>query len=293
MSPPTRLLGPGDEPAVETFLRPHVDSSLFLLGNLRAAGIVDTGATYSATWVASFQGPSVTGVAAHCWNGMLLVQAPVGLPALARAALEASGRPLAGISGPRRQVEETRTALGLDGAAASMDHEAELFSLGLPGMSVPEPLLRGDVACSPPSTDELPLLVDWRVAYAVETLGAVAGPGLAKACADEVARLVDEGNAFVLRAGDTAVAFSGFNARLEEVVQVGGVYTPPALRGRGYGRGVVAGSLLEARASGVHRAVLFTEKTNEAARRAYLALGFRVVGDYGMVIFETPASLVR
>ncbi len=293
MSPPTRLLGPGDEPAVETFLRPHVDSSLFLLGNLRAAGIVDTGAAYSATWVASFEGPSITGVAAHCWNGVLLLQAPAGLPALSRATLEASGRSLAGISGPRGQVDEARAALGLNGVATTMDHEAELFSVAFGELAVPESLLLGRTTCSPPRSDELPLLADWRVAYAVETLGAVASPDLAKACAGEIDRLVDEGNAFVLREEGTAVAFSGFNARLEDVVQVGGVYTPPSLRGRGFGRAVVAGSLLSARAEGVRRAVLFTERENGAARRAYLALGFRVVGDYGMVFFETPARAVR
>lgn len=289
MSLPTRVLGPGDEARVETFLRPHVDSSLFLLGNLRAAGLVDTGAPYSATWVASFEDGAVAGVAAHCWNGVLLLQAPRELAPLAHAALDASGRSLAGLSGPRAQVEAARTALGLDGAPATMDHEAELFSLALAEMVVPAPLLRGDVSCGPPRVDELPLLADWRVAYAVETLGAVAGPALAASCAEEVGRLAAGGNAFVLREEGRPVAFSGFNARLPDVVQVGGVFTPPALRGRGHARSVVAGSLLAVRDTGVPRAVLFTERENLAARRAYLALGFRVVGDYGMVFFEAAA----
>ena len=79
------------------------------------------------------------------------------------------------------------------------------------------------------------------------------------------------------------VAYSAFNARLPEIVQVGGVWTPPDRRGRGYARAVVAGSLLEARAEGVRRAVLFT--SNPMARRAYEALGFRKIGEYGLVIF--------
>jgi predicted GNAT family acetyltransferase len=32
--------------------------------------------------------------------------------------------------------------------------------------------------------------------------------------------------------------------------------------------------------------VLFTGEENRAARAAYKALGFRVVGDYGLVIFS-------
>ena len=293
MTASLRLLGPGDETAVEEFLHPHADSSLFLLGNLRAAGLADTGAPYSAAWVAAWDGPEILGVAAHCWNGVLLVQAPRELADVARASLAASRRPLAGISGPRAQVVAARAALGLGRAPVAMDHEAELFSLDLSALAVPGPLSRGDVACGPPSEGELPLLTDWRVAYAVETLGAARGDGLLSTCAEEVGRLAAEGNAFVLREGGVPVAFSGFNARLRDVVQVGGVYTPPALRGRGFARAVVAGSLLPARAEGVGRAVLFTERENEAARRAYRALGFRVVGDYGMVLFETPVPPVR
>ena len=285
-----RVLGPGDEALVRAFLGAHADSSLFLLGNLRAAGLADTGAAYSATWVAAFDGPYVAGVAAHCWNGVLLLQAPRGLAQLARAALSASGRPLAGLSGPRGQVVAARAALGLDGAPAALDHEAELFSLALDGLVVPEGLSTGDVACAPPSPEDRSLLVDWRVAYAVETLGAVPGEGLPAACAEEVDRLVAEGNAFVLRRAGVPVAFSGFNARLPEVVQVGGVFTPSELRGRGHARAVVAGSLLAARAAGVSRAVLFTERENEPARRAYLALGFRVTGDYGMVLFGSTGA---
>src|SRR5204863_106038 len=58
----------------------------------------------------------------------------------------------------------------------------------------------------------------------------------------------------------------------------------PELRGRGYARSVVAGSLLAARKQGIARAVLFADPANAAARRAYLSLGFRIVGDYGLVL---------
>lgn len=66
------------------------------------------------------------------------------------------------------------------------------------------------------------------------------------------------------------------------MVQVGGVYTPPALRSRGYARCAVAGSLLAARAEGAERAILFTN--NPAAVRAYEALGFARIGEYALVL---------
>ena len=78
---------------------------------------------------------------------------------------------------------------------------------------------------------------------------------------------------------------STFNARLADTVQIGGVWTPRALRGRGHARAVAGGSLLAARAAGVSRAVLFTPERNHAAQRAYESLGFRPIGDYSVIIF--------
>ncbi len=104
----------------------------------------------------------------------------------------------------------------------------------------------------------------------------------------EVRRLVEARSLFVaIRRSDGAtVAMSGFNASLPDVVQIGGVFTPPELRSQGYGRAVVAGSLVLAREQGVGRSVLFTPHDNVAAQRAYEALGYVAIGDYGLVVFE-------
>jgi uncharacterized protein len=76
-----------------------------------------------------------------------------------------------------------------------------------------------------------------------------------------------------------------FNARLPDVVQVGGVYTPPEHRRRGAARAVVAGMLRGARdEEGVGRAILFTGDDNVAAQTAYRAIGFTAVGEYGLVL---------
>jgi uncharacterized protein len=70
-------------------------------------------------------------------------------------------------------------------------------------------------------------------------------------------------------------------------VQIGGVWTPPALRGKGYGKSVVAGSLLAARSQGVKRAILFTGDNNQAAQAVYRGIGFLPTGEkYGLVLFE-------
>ena len=43
---------------------------------------------------------------------------------------------------------------------------------------------------------------------------------------------------------------------------------------------------LAARRAGVVRSVLFTPKENASAQAAYRAIGFRVVGEYGLVVFQ-------
>ena len=76
------------------------------------------------------------------------------------------------------------------------------------------------------------------------------------------------------------------SATIREAVQVGAVWTPPELRSRGYGRAVVAASLLIARSEGVETAILFTGEDNVPAQRAYEGLGFRHIGDYRLVLLR-------
>jgi predicted GNAT family acetyltransferase len=89
---------------------------------------------------------------------------------------------------------------------------------------------------------------------------------------------------WVLEADGRIVATTAVNAGVLEMVQVGGVYTLPGCRNRGYARSVVAGSLLELRDRGVKKAILFTGEDMPAARASCAALGFVPIGDYGLVI---------
>jgi len=92
------------------------------------------------------------------------------------------------------------------------------------------------------------------------------------------------GDVWVALAEGMLVSLSAFNASLPDIVQLGGIYTPPDLRNRGHGRAAVAGALLAARGRGAARAVLFTN--NPAAIRCYSALGFRHVAEYGFVLLK-------
>jgi len=255
---------------------------MFLRSNAHAAGLVYQGQPLQAEYVAAFAGDEIAAVAAHCWNGMLLVQAPVDVAAVAQAAVARSGRPVAGLSGPAEQVAAARTALGLDDRPAPKFGREQLFALDLDDLIVPGPLADGRWSCRHPRPDELDFLVDWRVDFAREALQFPDSPTLRGECERELALVHERGSNWVLEDGGL-VSYSAFNARLPDIVQIGGVWTPRELRGRGYGRAVVAGSLVEVAHTGVRRAVLFAER--EDAKRAYMGIGFRVVGEYGLVLF--------
>jgi RimJ/RimL family protein N-acetyltransferase len=285
-----RILAPGDEPAVEEFLARHAASSMFLRTNLRARGFTYRGEPLEAVWAAAFDGAAVVAVAAHCWNDNLLLQAPRALPEVVRATTRASRRPLRGFLGPWQQTVEARAALGLSDARTDLDEREDLFDLELDRLAVPEALASGRVTCELASPRDRELLVAWRVDYHLEALGRALGDAVREEAIAETDPQIERGDLYVLRAGGAPVACTAFNGRLPNCVQVGGVWTPPALRGRGHARCAVAGSLLDARAAGVERSILFTAPDNTPARRAYAALGYRVIGEYGLVLLSEPAD---
>ena len=281
-----RQLSAGDAPALETFLGRHADNSMFLRSNARAAGLGYHGRPLEAEYVAAFAGERIVAVAAHAWNGMVLVQAPRidHVAAVARAAVAPSGRPVAGITGPADQVAAARSALGFEGRPAAKFGREELFALDLADLLVPVPLAEGRWICRRPREDELDLAAAWRVGFLIEALHHSGGSDLRDQAAAEVRQAHQRQVDWMLLDAARPVAYSIFNAALPDIVQVGGVWTPPELRGRGYGRAVVAGSLLDARGRGVTRAVLFAER--EDAKRAYRGLGFTALGEYGLLLFE-------
>lgn len=280
-----RLLGAGDEALLETFLSRHADSSMFLRSNLRRGGIAYAGRTFQANYLGALDGDALVGVIAHHWNGVVIVQAPDHAAELARALPDFDARPIAGFIGLADQVATIRSVLAPHTAPIKDSPEA-LFSLDLEHLIVPAALTAGAVTARKAGERDLDLLTDWRHDYNVEALGAEPGEALrAHSRNDFIGRLDDT---WLLESTGSPVAYQSFNATLPDMVQVGGVWTPPALRGRGYARAVVAGALRDARDRGVRRAILFTGIDNLAAQRAYRALGFTRVGDFALVLYRLP-----
>src|SRR5439155_18106750 len=203
---------------------------------------------------------------------------------LARECVKLSGRRVTGLTGPLDQVERARAALGLMSSSETLDSAEWLYSLDLSNLVIPDMLLNGVVDCRAPVQAEYNILREWRFNYEIETLGSPASDETRRRSTQALDGQIADGNAWVVVENDRPMSLSALNATLPDIVQLGGIYTPPDLRGRGYAKAAVATALIAGRARGASRAVLFT--ANPSAVRCYEALGFRRVGDYALVLLR-------
>jgi len=281
-----RQLQPGDDLLLSDFLERRGDSSMFLRANLRRAGVIDNGGPYAGTYVAAYNNRKIEAVTALMWNGFLAMQAPYHLGPILQKLQALQVRPIKGLLGPLAQTEEARQLLGIRQTAMRKSSREDLFALPLDKLVVPEHLAAGTWTSRKPKRIELEMLIEWRLASVVETQAADDTPRARSEADEGMRRMEREGVLWVLEVDGRVVSMNTYNATLPDMVQIGGVYTPPDLRGLGFARACVAGSLMAARHVGVERAVLFTPKDNASAQAAYRAIGFRVVGEYGIVILR-------
>jgi len=278
--------GAVDLPAIDAYLQRHADTAMILRSNLRAAGLAWSRERYQGQYMLAWRGDALVGLIGHFWNEMIVVQADETVAALARACVAVSGRPVVGFLGPEPQVREARAALGLADTAASLEDEETLMALGLDALIVPPALAAGTLRGRPARPEDRAALVAWRIAFLVEAAGRAPGAKVEAEAADMIDAAYAGDRLWLVEDAGAPVGMALYNAQLPDCVQIGGVYTPPALRGRGYARAVVAAMLLDARARGVGRALLFTPSPDAAA--AYRAIGFTAIGRYGVVHFAAP-----
>jgi GNAT superfamily N-acetyltransferase len=278
------ILHPGDEPLLESYLKPRLASSMFLLNNMRKAGLEDYGQRYGGTYAAYIQGGSITGVVAHYWNGMLVLQANHHLDRLIGAVTRASGRAVSGLVGLREQVKLAEAFLQVDPARVRLSEIEGLYLLDIGKMRVPDDLASGEWIARRIKPQDKDLITKWRIGYNLEALNEKDSPILRKKISADIERAIVDGTSWILEIDGRPVSSTSFNASINEAVQVGGVWTPSEFRRRGYARAAVAASLLDAKAEGVEKAILFTGDDNLPAIKAYKGLGFQRIGDFQLVL---------
>lgn len=268
------------------FLEPRLDSSLFLVSNVERAGLVDRGEPFQATYAAHLENGAVTAVAAHGWNGIVILQGDRGLEDATRRAIAESGRDVSGLMGPLALVRRLRAALGYAERPARLEEPELLFTIDLSKLIVPALLDRAGIELRRPTEAELAYpLASFRARYMIEVLHQEPAPDLLDKARRQVEGWHRSGGLWVLLDQGEIVSMTGCTSRARGLVMVAGVWTPHEFRNRGYAKAAVAGSLLRARQGGATGSVLFTPETNVAAQRAYRALGYELTGDWGFVLF--------
>jgi len=292
-----RKLTRDDEQSLASFLQPRLESSMFLYGNMRRAGLIYEGRRLQGFYMAAFVGDQLVSVVAHYWNGNIVLQAPDHLESLLSEVISISKLPVVGFIGPDDQVMRAKRILGLSSSQMKHDEAEGLYSLDLQDLIVPEILNRPYISWRRAKNDDLELLTRWLVAMNVETLGEADTPALYQNRRASVKRIIETGSTWILEVDGKPASTSGFNADIESfpgrrIVQIGGVFTPPELRRRGFARAIVAASLLDAKAESAAKAILFTGESNFPAQKAYAAIGFQRIGTYRLTFLRKALNQV-
>ena len=274
---------------MEVFLAQHAATSMFLRSNLAAHGTEDAeGAHGTRFFIPDRDGP-VAAVFAITNHGFLMAQAPMATPEMwAAFAGLIGGRRVRGMTGVPEQVQMCLRATGLAEGPWTLLADEPLYHLNIADMVDMPGVVREATA------DDLDTLTQWYASYESDT--GLAPPSDAppsdapsERAQARAAAAIGVRDVVLLEDDGAPVAMAGINARQPDMVQIGGVFTPDGLRGKGYARRALAGLLRRCAVEGVTQSVLFAN--NAAAAHAYEALGYRLIGQYRIALLADPREI--
>ena len=147
--------------------------------------------------------------------------------------------------------------------------------VGVPGMA------------RPAAVAELPLLVAWWRAFAVEALHDQ-DPDLEPIEQTVQHRFSASGWGLVVwEVAGEPVSFAGFGAATPNGIRIGPVYTPPEQRGNGYASALVASVSADRLAAGSRFCFLYTDLANPTSNRIYERVGYEWVCESAEIAFES------
>ncbi|MEO8242039.1 MAG: GNAT family N-acetyltransferase [bacterium] len=265
-----------DRPAIEAFLASVPEYAMFPLSNLATHGMAGGHQRAVGFWLGRRAG-KITDVLTMTEEGMVMPYLPSADYQAAAVAMR--GRTVIGMVGRKACVRGLEAAGGLTLRPKTLDHDEPHFLLTLDRLVVPE----GPGRIVPLVDAPRKAIMDWMLDYQIAALGTPPDQAPDRVNSSYLT-YIEAGSHVALIDGDIPLAMTGFNARVPQMVQIGGVYTPHDLRGQGHARRAVALHLAMARAMGVTRATLFS--ASEMAARAYRAIGFRQIGEWTLLIFH-------
>jgi RimJ/RimL family protein N-acetyltransferase len=117
---------------------------------------------------------------------------------------------------------------------------------------------------------DVELFTDWTIAFLREAV-----PHDPLPSRQRLAQIAAEGRHQFWIVGGEPASTAGIVRRTRHAAAIAGVYTPPALRGRGYAGSVTAAVVECIFAEGKNAACLYTDLRNPASNRCYAKIGFK------------------
>ncbi|GAA2651829.1 GNAT family N-acetyltransferase [Streptomyces vastus] len=209
----------------------------------------------------------------------LTATTPEAADALA-ARLAEAGHTLPGVNGPAHTAADFAAAWERrTGATAELTMSQRLYRLGTLTPPEPAPAGRARVAAG----DDRVLVARWKAEFST------AADGRPMRDPDRWAedRLARGGITFWETPEGTPVSMAGALPKVAGQIRIAPVYTPPALRGRGYAAAATAAVSHAAQAAGADEVLLFTDLANPTSNGLYQRIGYRPVRDFARHTFRT------
>jgi GNAT superfamily N-acetyltransferase len=209
------------------------------------------------------------------------VPGPDAAVALAQV-LTARGRTVGGVNADPGGAEAfARAWHEVTGDAIGLHMRNRLFRLG--ELRWPDPGPAGQARVAGPA--DRSLLIAWSEAFHRE---AQSGP-------EDLVSMVDDRLSYqgltLWEDARQPVSMAGLTRMAAGQVRVGPVYTPPGLRGKGYGGAVTCAVSQAARDAGAGQVLLFTDLANPTSNALYRRLGYQPVEDRAVWSFHpSPAG---
>lgn len=284
-----RPLTNNDQPTLINFLRPFAESSLFILNNQAKRGLTPSTAQYAGHYFGLFHAQTLKAVIVQYWNGIVMSQGSADDVSALWDEHSPSFKHIKGFVGPANlcdTLQEKYHATQTPCPTLSLAAEERLYKLNLTKMVTPTQTQQTEFNCRLATDSDIDTLLPWAEQYKAEALNTPPDPAKRQQHLEEIKATIADSNLFLLCEENTPVSMAARTAQFQHLVQIGSVWTPPSLRKKGYGRGVVYGALKICATQGAKNAVLFTENQNIPAQRAYEALGFEHCGAFGIYLYQ-------
>lgn len=280
-----RNLGPDNLDYARAFLAAHVETSLFLLGNLALHGPRIGDHLNSGNFRAVYEGEEIVAVFCLARRGNLLLQTGGRADLVPRILEACAAEPIAiqGIVGEWNAAYAVWQVL-----CANPDFK--------PGLAQREVLYGRDLPYVLGAGSTLGVRILQRedfeawnvlnVAYSAEVQTPLQGSRDERHAV--FVSQVDAGCWWGHFDGDQLIGTASLNASYERMGQIGGVYTRPGYRGRGLAAITMQKLMRDAfDRHRLDRLILFTGESNSAARRLYRSLGFEPIGSFGLLFGQS------